>query len=320
MAVAADGAATPDRVANVMAMAVRQYLSRTETLLVGVRAGDDSDAFAGLARDLLGMTRLLLDSESLTDPATRESAARPGTRPGTTGGVALHQQPRSGAQPDHGQPGRPQRDGPVADCNSLPPWIGPGRLRRTLNMSRLPACILALMIPVPAFTAAQVVAPSAQLHGLQLHALELHRAAADLHQTRASLSLQAFSWSSPAAGPPALDPDFSRIRPTGSIGRRAKRSPAASIPRRLSSSARSGRATPARLILPTPTTGRPLPSSVAAPPKACAVRWTCWPSRPNGTPTPPPAKTRAASRSGSRARWRVAAMRPARRRCSSGGR
>jgi len=70
-AVTADAGATPDRVANVMGMAVRHYLSRTETLLVGVRSGDDADAFAGLARDLLGMTRLLLDSESLTDPATR---------------------------------------------------------------------------------------------------------------------------------------------------------------------------------------------------------------------------------------------------------
>jgi len=71
VAVTADGGATPDRVANVMGMAVRQYLSRTETLLVGVRAGDESSQFAGMARDLLGMTRLLLDSESLTDTATR---------------------------------------------------------------------------------------------------------------------------------------------------------------------------------------------------------------------------------------------------------
>lgn len=61
----------PDRVANVMGMAVRQYLSRTETLLVGVRSGDDESVFAGHARELLGMTRLLLDSEALEDPATR---------------------------------------------------------------------------------------------------------------------------------------------------------------------------------------------------------------------------------------------------------
>lgn len=69
--VVAGAGSAPDRTANVMGMAVRQYLSRTETLLVGVSAGDESSQFAGLARDLLGITRLLLDSESLTDPATR---------------------------------------------------------------------------------------------------------------------------------------------------------------------------------------------------------------------------------------------------------
>lgn len=69
--VSAESRPSPDRTANVMGMAVRQYLSRTETLLVGVRSGDESSQFAGLARDLLGMTRLFLDSESLSDPATR---------------------------------------------------------------------------------------------------------------------------------------------------------------------------------------------------------------------------------------------------------
>jgi hypothetical protein len=61
----------PGRVARVMDMASRQYLSRTETLLVGVGTGDDSDEFTALARELLSMTRLLLDRESVTDPTTR---------------------------------------------------------------------------------------------------------------------------------------------------------------------------------------------------------------------------------------------------------
>jgi len=67
--------------------------------------------------------------------------------------------------------------------------------------------MLALMIPAPALNATQVVAPSARLHELQRHALELRLAAADLHQTGAALSHQAYSWSSPTGGPPALDPD-----------------------------------------------------------------------------------------------------------------
>lgn len=55
-----------------LAMVVRQYLSRTETVLAGVRSGDQGAEFAGVARDLLGMTRLLLDSPMLTDRTTRE--------------------------------------------------------------------------------------------------------------------------------------------------------------------------------------------------------------------------------------------------------
>jgi hypothetical protein len=55
-----------------LAMVVRQYLSRTETVLAGVRSGDQGAEFAGVARDLLGMTRLLLDSPSLTDAATQQ--------------------------------------------------------------------------------------------------------------------------------------------------------------------------------------------------------------------------------------------------------
>jgi hypothetical protein len=55
-----------------LAMVVRQYLSRTETVLAGVRSGDQGDQFTGVARDLLGMTRLLLDSPNLTDVPTRD--------------------------------------------------------------------------------------------------------------------------------------------------------------------------------------------------------------------------------------------------------
>lgn len=60
-----------DRAQAVLAVAVRQYLSQTETLLTGLRTGEQAD-FAAVARDLLTMTRLLLDSPGLTDPMTRD--------------------------------------------------------------------------------------------------------------------------------------------------------------------------------------------------------------------------------------------------------
>jgi len=61
-----------ERAAAVLAVAVNQYLGRTETLLTGVRTGEVDSEYAGVARDLLSMTRLLLDSPALTDPATRD--------------------------------------------------------------------------------------------------------------------------------------------------------------------------------------------------------------------------------------------------------
>ncbi|MCL4864642.1 MAG: HEAT repeat domain-containing protein [Gemmatimonadales bacterium] len=74
-------------------------------------------------------------------------------------------------------------------------------------MSRLPALMLALMVPAPALAASQVITPAPRPHELQFHAMELQRAAADLHLTGSSLAHLVYSWSSPADGPPALDPD-----------------------------------------------------------------------------------------------------------------
>lgn len=63
-----------DRAQAVLAVAVSQYLSQTETLLTGLRTGEEAD-FAAVARDLLSMTRLLIDSPALTDPMTRDLLA-----------------------------------------------------------------------------------------------------------------------------------------------------------------------------------------------------------------------------------------------------
>jgi hypothetical protein len=67
-----DGPSAAIEPGAALAMVVRQYLSRTETVLAGVRSGDQGDEFVGVARDLLGMTRLLLDSPNLTDVPTRD--------------------------------------------------------------------------------------------------------------------------------------------------------------------------------------------------------------------------------------------------------
>lgn len=61
-----------ERAAALLTVAVNQYLGRTETLLTGVRTGDVGNEYAGAASELLSMTRLLLDSPALGDPATRE--------------------------------------------------------------------------------------------------------------------------------------------------------------------------------------------------------------------------------------------------------
>lgn len=66
----ADAPATADAPLRV---AATQYLTRTEALLTDVRSGSvPVDAqFLGSARDLLGMTRLLLDSPLAEDPQLR---------------------------------------------------------------------------------------------------------------------------------------------------------------------------------------------------------------------------------------------------------
>jgi len=72
LAAADDSLAAPaDRSQALLAIAVSQYLSRTETLLTGLRT-DQGTGFTTAARDLLSMTRLLLDSPALTDAATRD--------------------------------------------------------------------------------------------------------------------------------------------------------------------------------------------------------------------------------------------------------
>lgn len=74
-------------------------------------------------------------------------------------------------------------------------------------MSRLPAVILALVLPLPAVAASQQHALLDRSHDLQLRAEELHQRATALHQTAAGLALHTFSWSVPLEGPPALSAD-----------------------------------------------------------------------------------------------------------------
>lgn len=74
-------------------------------------------------------------------------------------------------------------------------------------MSRLPAVILALVLPLPAVAASQQHALLDRSHDLQLRAEELHQRATALHQTAAGLALHTFSWSAPLEGPPALSAD-----------------------------------------------------------------------------------------------------------------
>lgn len=68
----ADRPAAADSTGSVLRLAVHHYLNQAELVLSGVRAGDPAEAFAAAAGDLLGMTRLLLDSPALADRPTRE--------------------------------------------------------------------------------------------------------------------------------------------------------------------------------------------------------------------------------------------------------
>lgn len=54
-----------------LAVATSQHLSRAEALLTAFRLGPADSEFAGLARDLLSFTRLLLDSRAGADLRTR---------------------------------------------------------------------------------------------------------------------------------------------------------------------------------------------------------------------------------------------------------
>jgi hypothetical protein len=72
----ANTAATPpekqDRRAIANEVATAEHLSRVETFLIDFRTRPESPEFSAEAHDLLGTTRLLLDSRRVTDPRTRK--------------------------------------------------------------------------------------------------------------------------------------------------------------------------------------------------------------------------------------------------------
>lgn len=61
-----------ERAEAVLAVAVTQFLSRSEAVLTSVRTGEDGAAFLPAARDLLTTTRLLIDSPAADDLVFRD--------------------------------------------------------------------------------------------------------------------------------------------------------------------------------------------------------------------------------------------------------
>lgn len=61
-----------ERAEAVLAVAITQFLSRSEAVLTSVRTGEDAAAFLPAARDLLTTTRLLLDGPAAGDLVFRD--------------------------------------------------------------------------------------------------------------------------------------------------------------------------------------------------------------------------------------------------------